>query len=570
MGVSDRAPNYGYGVYGRGGYIGVRGRVYGADSSTYFGVYGTATGSAGQQVGVHGYAGGDSTKYGVAGQAHGPGQNYGVWGHVNGSDDGRAIYGSAADPAGDKAIYAGYFDGDVKIASGLGIGEDVWKPHHQLEVIGDSRASHEPIAYFENTCDTVDGQLVDAYAVQGICANEDWAGYGGRFRGGYIGVWGEVLPTGDKNYLGIRGLAYGGSGDNYGVHGQAGGEGFNVGVRGYSSGIGENVGVSGRAVGGHTNYAIFGSVEHTDTSTNYAGYFKGNTYIRDSLGIGTDSPTQQLEVVGNIEVRDTLDAQVRTWAWNPSKRGLFTAKNNAGNNYVQLGIGGTSYSESHFGVTLNNWGYVYGVNTSGLAIGTVQEYDVLIGTNDTERVRITSSGKVGIGTTSPQAMLDVADTIRAEGLKIEAGASAGHVMTSDGEGNASWQAPTSIGLVPVGAILPWAKSTAGVPALPGEFVECNGQTLSDADSPLNGQSIPDLNGASGTPRFLRGATSSGGTGGNEIHSHLGSAGTSSSTTSVASGVGTQVSSTSHTHNISTTEQSSLPSYYGVVWIMRIK
>lgn len=74
---------------------------------------------------------------------------------------------------------------------------------------------------------------------------------------------------------------------------------------------------------------------------------------------------------------------------------------------------------------------------------------------------------------------------------------------------------------PVGSILAWHKSLPGVPALlaGGYYVECNGQTLSDSESPLNGQVIPNLNGhASGAnsptigrkaQMFLRGATTSG-------------------------------------------------------------
>jgi hypothetical protein len=51
--------------------------------------------------------------------------------------------------------------------------------------------------------------------------------------------------------------------------------------------------------------------------------------------------------------------------------------------------------------------------------------------------------------------------------------------------------------VPVGGIIGWHKSFANVPALPasGKWVECNGQVLADAGSPLNGQTIPNLNGA---------------------------------------------------------------------------
>lgn len=49
---------------------------------------------------------------------------------------------------------------------------------------------------------------------------------------------------------------------------------------------------------------------------------------------------------------------------------------------------------------------------------------------------------------------------------------------------------------PIGTILAWHKSFAGTPGLPasGEWVECNGQTLTDGQSPYNGQVIPNLNG----------------------------------------------------------------------------
>jgi hypothetical protein len=50
------------------------------------------------------------------------------------------------------------------------------------------------------------------------------------------------------------------------------------------------------------------------------------------------------------------------------------------------------------------------------------------------------------------------------------------------------------GLVPIGTILPWVKSLTNTPSLTGQFVECNGQTLSDADSVYNGVVIPNLNG----------------------------------------------------------------------------
>ena len=59
---------------------------------------------------------------------------------------------------------------------------------------------------------------------------------------------------------------------------------------------------------------------------------------------------------------------------------------------------------------------------------------------------------------------------------------------------------------PIGSIVAWDKNLTGTPALPSGWVQCDGQTLNDADSPLNGQVIPNLN---GTAKFLRGSSVSG-------------------------------------------------------------
>jgi hypothetical protein len=61
-GTSVIAPGYGYGVYGTGGYMGIRGV---ANSTTYtgtsYGVYGSASGTAGTRIGVYGSAFGGTT-----------------------------------------------------------------------------------------------------------------------------------------------------------------------------------------------------------------------------------------------------------------------------------------------------------------------------------------------------------------------------------------------------------------------------------------------------------------------------------------------------------------------------
>jgi len=129
-------------------------------------------------------------------------------------------------------------------------------------------------------------------------------------------------------------------------------------------------------------------------------------------------------------------------------------------------------------------------------------------------------------------------------------------------------------LAPIGAVVSWLKSYTNTPALPDGWVECNGQTLSDADSVYDGQVIPDLNGDN---RFLRASSTSGSTGGAESinlqHAH---SGTTSASGSSGGGNNTHGSGVlQHTHTYSTsnalsTTQSILPKYYSVVMIIRIK
>lgn len=134
---------------------------------------------------------------------------------------------------------------------------------------------------------------------------------------------------------------------------------------------------------------------------------------------------------------------------------------------------------------------------------------------------------------------------------------------------------------PIGSILPWAKSMTGVPSLPDGWLECDGSTISDSDSPMNGEDLPDLN---STQRFLRGASSSGGTGGSDTHNHqwfesagndsFDSNGNSESMNEDTYDAGGAKDSlfniTDETDDLYTNNASTLPAYFEVVFIMRVK
>ena len=141
---------------------------------------------------------------------------------------------------------------------------------------------------------------------------------------------------------------------------------------------------------------------------------------------------------------------------------------------------------------------------------------------------------------------------------------------------------------PIGSIIAWLKSFTNTPSIPSGWVECDGSVLSDADSVYNGATLPDLNGG----EFLRGDTTSGGTGGSSTHSlsvaelashqHGMTAMDGATNHSVYLGIGSSpniaedsggnagsgIMQTGLTG--SGTAHENKPPYHNVVWIMKIK
>jgi hypothetical protein len=131
----------------------------------------------------------------------------------------------------------------------------------------------------------------------------------------------------------------------------------------------------------------------------------------------------------------------------------------------------------------------------------------------------------------------------------------------------------NIGLnsAPVGSVFAWLKSFTNTPALNNNWVECNGQVLSDAASLYNGLTIPNLNGSLGAGLkgyFLRGHSSSGSveSSQNLNHRHTASAsGSAGGTNNFEYDAGGNTIYTGYEGG-----DEARPSNYSVVWIMRVK
>ena len=118
------------------------------------------------------------------------------------------------------------------------------------------------------------------------------------------------------------------------------------------------------------------------------------------LGIGTSSPSQKLEVAGAAKLTGTNLAIVPSTATSPA----YIVNTNTGGNFF-VGID-------------NSTGSSFGAGAYGRVLYSSAAYPMTFFTNDLERMRIDSSGNVGIGTTSPANKLVISNA-GAQGFEFD-------------------------------------------------------------------------------------------------------------------------------------------------------
>ncbi|PSK91262.1 beta strand repeat-containing protein [Taibaiella chishuiensis] len=125
-----------------------------------------------------------------------------------------------------------------------------------------------------------------------------------------------------------------------------------------------------------------------------------------NVGIGTAAPTQTLDIVGTARIRNATGTPT-----------TIAGRNNNGDvGAVTLGSG-LSLTAGVLNTTADNadWNLTgnTGTNPATNFIGTGDAQPLVIRTSNTEKVRVTAAGNVGIGTTAPAYTLDVAGGIKA-------------------------------------------------------------------------------------------------------------------------------------------------------------
>jgi len=180
-------------------------------------------------------------------------------------------------------------------------------------------------------------------------------------------------------------------------------------VKGYSG----NVGVCTTTPA--SKLSVLGNLSVGATYANIAAPTSGAIF-EGNVGIGTTSPQAKLHVAGDI-LTSGPSLQINT--------------SGSGNRFAWIDlVGDDTYTDFGLRIIRNNTGAnaisdISHRGTGILQFSTVDAANIKFQTSNADRVIITSSGIVGIGTNDPTAMLDInSDTLRLRTAKTPASATA--------------------------------------------------------------------------------------------------------------------------------------------------
>lgn len=393
--------NYGWAVAGENaaeGQVGYLGTEYGGVMGTgWVGVYGSSEETGG---------------WGVFGEATSTsGATRGVYAEAR-SDQGRALYANNTAHSGDAvAVYGrsasttgfgGYFEGRGYFSGNVGI--KTTPGSSALTVNGFIESTEGGIMFPDGTIQesaaSGGGDSFWEATANGIRYNDGNVGLGTVTNPAYplhvsqsstspiVGInnasttsgTGILSESSGQTGSGIIGRANSTTGENRGVYGISfssqghGVRGHNSATTGVAYGVsGQTSSTSGIGVYGYasaTSGTTFGVYGKTRSSAGFAGYFDGQGFFSDRVGIGTESPQTDLDVNGLIRTSGfrLTDTPVAGYVLTCDASGNGTWQEPTGGESFSLPYEGTA-SGSGPAFQANNWGTGAGIKGAGNGVG---------------------------------------------------------------------------------------------------------------------------------------------------------------------------------------------------------
>ncbi len=176
----------------------------------------------------------------------------------------------------------------------------------------------------------------------------------------HYGIYNQLSGTGTGTQYGTsQNIDNTGNGIHYGINNELTGTGT-----GKKYGTYDTI----TTAAGGIHYGVYSVAEGT---YNYAGYFKGNVFAQDNVGIGTDSPDKKLDVRGDVQIKNTTGAASLT---------LDGASGNSSIVFTKSGAFGGSMGYN------SDLDYLFFYNGGNVVV---------------------KNGKLGVGTTTPIAKLEI-------------------------------------------------------------------------------------------------------------------------------------------------------------------
>jgi len=241
----------------------------------------------------------------------------------------------------------------------------------------------------------------------------------------------NTISIGNSNAVEENSIAVGQSSEAQGVNGSA--FGFRANSSGLNStAIGRSTDAAGTSSGAFGHLALASGMESTALGFSSEATAQGSIAIGDGLAIELNSIAigngSEAEGLDTISIGDSNAVEENSIA-------IGNASETQGLNGVALGFGANASGTNSIAIGRST----DAAGTNSVALGFDSEAPnmatIILGNNDTNASN-PSATRVGIGTSNPTAKLQVDGSIR----YVDGNQAAGRVLTSDVNGNATWQA----------------------------------------------------------------------------------------------------------------------------------